>query len=53
LLGSSTLAGTSSRTASTKQWIARLFSMLRVDGAPDGFNLVLAVSMVVTKQPLQ
>src|SRR5215469_1973148 len=49
LLGSSTFAGTSSSKSSTRAWSARLFSMLREDRAPDVFNLVLAVSMVVTK----
>ena len=50
-MGSNIFAGTSSSTASTKEWIARLFSMLRVDRAPDVFNFLLAVSMVVTRQP--
>jgi len=53
LLESSTFAGTSSSKASTKEWSAKLVSMLRVDGAPDFFNLLPAVSMAITKQPLQ
>src|SRR5215469_14418532 len=49
LLGSSTLAGTRSSRSTTKEWSTRLVNQLRRDGAPDVFNLLFAVSKVVTK----
>ena len=52
-LRSSICAGTSMSKATTGIWIAMLVNILRADRAPDIFNLLLLVSMVVTTQPPQ
>jgi hypothetical protein len=50
-LRSSACAGKSISPASTGTWSATLVNMLRADGPTDILNMLLLVSMVVTKQP--
>src|SRR2546428_3262402 len=46
-------AGTSSTRTIARTWIARLVSMLRVDGAPDVTDTLLPDPTVVAKEPPQ